>query len=170
MAGLAGFLPVRSDVAAHSGFGTMWAAMGGMRAARRAKPLIQHGCALRRALYRLTHVWSGLGAKGGTRTRTGVTRQNLNLVRLPIPPLSLVRRHCIRLQFPQQKTPGVGRALQVWWAVKDSNRATVARDRRDARRAAARPHLRVQDIKNARTSRAHWIWWAVKDSNLRPID
>ena len=99
----------------------MWAAMGGMRAARRAKPLIQHGYALRRALYRLTHVWSGLGAKGGTRTRTGVTRQNLNLVRLPIPPLSLVRRHCIRLQFPQQKTPGVGRALRVCWAVKDSN-------------------------------------------------
>ena len=68
----------------------MRAAMGAMRAARRAKPLIQHGYALRRALYRLTHVWSGLGAKGGTRTRTGVTRQNLNLVRLPIPPLSLV--------------------------------------------------------------------------------
>jgi hypothetical protein len=28
------------------------------------------------------------GAKGGTRTRTGVTRWNLNPVRLPIPPLS----------------------------------------------------------------------------------
>jgi hypothetical protein len=28
------------------------------------------------------------GAKGGTRTPTGVTRQILSLVRLPIPPLS----------------------------------------------------------------------------------
>ena len=32
-----------------------------------------------------------IGAKAGTRTRTGVTRQNLNLVRLPIPPLSQSR-------------------------------------------------------------------------------
>jgi hypothetical protein len=29
-----------------------------------------------------------VGAKGGTRTPTGVTRQILSLVRLPIPPLS----------------------------------------------------------------------------------
>jgi hypothetical protein len=29
-----------------------------------------------------------IGAKGGTRTRTGVTRWNLNPVRLPVPPLS----------------------------------------------------------------------------------
>ena len=31
---------------------------------------------------------SQIGAKGGTRTPTGVTRQILSLVRLPIPPLS----------------------------------------------------------------------------------
>jgi hypothetical protein len=31
-------------------------------------------------------IW--LGAKGGTRTPTIISRQNLNLVRLPIPPLS----------------------------------------------------------------------------------
>ena len=30
----------------------------------------------------------GGGAKGGTRTLTGVTRWNLNPVRLPVPPLS----------------------------------------------------------------------------------
>src|SRR5690606_27782847 len=42
----------------------------------------------------------GRGAKGGTRTLTGVTRWNLNPVRLPIPPLSQCPAIVPRLDRP----------------------------------------------------------------------
>ena len=58
--------------------------------------------------------WLGRGAKGGTRTRTGVTRQNLNLVRLPIPPLSLVRHPLYPCTGPAtKKAPGGPGALNL---------------------------------------------------------
>jgi hypothetical protein len=99
----------------------------------------------------------GRGAKGGTRTLTGVTRWNLNPVRLPIPPLSQGPAIVPRLDLPsdamtperaaarlssggKEKRPAEARRFRDWWAVKDSNRATVYQAGMTRERAAARPH------------------------------
>ena len=70
-----------------------------------------------------------LGAKGGTRTLTGVTRQILSLVRLPIPPLSqCCEIHCIATGHFLARRADRGSGAD---SVGAMSAQTVARDRQN---------------------------------------
>lgn len=71
------------------------------------KAIAWHCFALRRGHYPASSDFAGRGAKGGTRTRTGVTRWNLNPVRLPIPPLSQVPLILTRPAAAQRGVPQI---------------------------------------------------------------
>ena len=105
------------------------------RALRRKSRCAAEACvaALDRPPDQSPRPWHGLGPtrrcmvrKAGLEPARGLRHRHLNPGRLPIPPLSLVRGHCIRRPRPpvcagNKKSARGDRALRVWWAVKDSN-------------------------------------------------